>query len=95
MAAHFAASMKLACEPIGKPSVRFSGGWIVLVISLTTARPAAAGLVTAPCPSLFASVSCCGFWWEPYGIGNARAIYIGGFRNLAVSPISKKPEASD
>ena len=98
MAAHFAASMKLACEPTGKPSVRFSSGWIVLAISLTTApsgRAAAAGLNTAPCPSLFACVLPCVPLWEPYGICNARALYIGGFRYSAVSPISEKPEASD
>ena len=88
MAAHFAASMKLACEPIGKPSVCFAGGWIVLAISLTTApsgRAAAAELGTAPCPSLFANVFLCGFGWEQYGIGNAGAIYIGRFRNSGVS----------
>lgn len=96
MVAHFAASMKLACEPTGKLSVRFSGGWIVLAISLTTApsgRAAAAGMGAAPCPSLFASVLLYGFWWETYGIGNARAIYIGRFRNSGVSAVPLEPDA--
>ena len=96
MAAHFAASMKLACDPTGKPSVLFSGGWIVLVTSLINAasgRAAAAGLGAAPCPPLFANVSLCGFWWEQYGIGNARAIYIGRFRNSGVSAFPLEPDA--
>ena len=96
MAAHFAASMKFACEPTGKLPVRFSGGWIVLAISLTTApsrRAAAAGLGAAPCPSLFAPVLPYGLWWEPYGIGNARAIYIGRFRNSGVSAVPLEPDA--
>ena len=64
--------------------------------SLTTApseRAAAAGLGAAPCPPLFAKVSLRGSWWEPYGIGNARAIYIGRFRNSGVSadPIGCDP----
>lgn len=96
MAAHFAASMKLFCEPTGKPSVRFSGGWIVLAISLTNApsgRAAAEGLGAAPCPPLFAAVLPCGLWWERYGIGNARAIYIGRFRNSGVSAVPVEPDA--
>ena len=96
MAAHFAASMKLACEPTGKPSVHFSGGWIVSAISLIIApsgRTAAVGLGTALCPPLFARVSLRGAWWEQYGTGNARAIYIGRFRNSGVSAVPLEPEA--
>ena len=46
-----------------------------------------------PCPPLFAEVSLCGFWWEQYGIGNARAIYIGRFRNSGVSAVPFEPDA--
>ena len=56
-------------------------------------RAAAAGLDAAPCPPLFAEVSLCGLWWEPYGIGNARAIYIGRFRNSGVSAVPFEPDA--
>ena len=56
-------------------------------------RAAAAGLGAAPCPPLFADVLTCGFWWELYGIGNARAIYTGCFRNSDVSTVPFEPDA--
>ena len=90
--------MNIACDPKGKPSVCFSGDLTRLAISLVTAPSgwaSAAGFDTAPCLSLFAGVLPCVPLWERYGICNARALYIGGFRNSAVSPISEKPEALD
>ena len=73
--------------------MRFSGGWIVSLTTASSGCAAVAALNAAPCAPLFACVSLCGSCWEQYGIGNARAIYIGRFRNSGVSAVPLEPDA--